>query len=287
MPPDAEVLPLTHWNLLRMCLLWAFDSPVVPSIRRYPYCAYPCAAWLLRQGSVTLEFSSASETYGEGTWIFPRETPGRQIFSEDAHLLSIRFYIDWPNGKPLFDRSQSLTFSKDEMPAMTNAAERLVAFFQQRELPDIPCGTSPRGSLSDFLEIQPLFSNWVKSYYETMVTLGQAPESIGALHQSLRRALSYLNNRSFCTPFHERELVPVCHLSLSQINKLFIQQAKTTPFALWNYRRLNVAQQELSNNRESIKSIAFNLGFSSPETFSRWFHQQTGYAPRIYRALRQ
>ena len=43
------------------------------------------------------------------------------------------------------------------------------------------------------------------------------------------------------------------------------------------------AQHELMNSRESIKGIAFRLGFQTSESFSRWFHQHTGFPPRIFR----
>ncbi len=269
-----------------MRLLWAYDDPVIVPLRHYPYCAIPTAAWLLRKGTLTLRFATTQESYSAGTWIFPRAMAGSQIFSDDAHLLSVRFHLDWLNGRPLFDSTRSLSFPAEEALELTAAGEALIGFFQRRGMQDVPCG-GLHASLSQYLGMQPAFGEWIRVYYETMVRRGVEPEPIGMLHESVRQALSYLNHRSLDTPFHERELVPVCHLSLSQINKLFVQQAKTTPAAFWNQRRLAAAQQELVGSQQSIKAVGFSLGFSSPETFSRWFHQQTGYAPRVFRASRQ
>ena len=68
-------------------------------------------------------------------------------------------------------------------------------------------------------------------------------------------------------------------------DRLFMQQLQLTPTAFWNYRRIQSAQTALLGSEESIKSIAYSHGFSSPETFTRWFGQQRGLSPKQYRRI--
>jgi transcriptional regulator GlxA family with amidase domain len=50
---------------------------------------------------------------------------------------------------------------------------------------------------------------------------------------------------------------------------------------------LVAAQSAVMGSKESIKVIAFNLGFSSPESFSRWFHANAAYSPKVFRTMMQ
>jgi AraC-like DNA-binding protein len=47
--------------------------------------------------------------------------------------------------------------------------------------------------------------------------------------------------------------------------------------------RLQVATHTLSQGGVSASTIANRLGFSSPQVFTRWFRQQTGLTPGLYR----
>lgn len=280
-------LPLQHWSLLRFQFLWAFNSPLPERIRNYPYYSYPIAAWLLSKGSLTLRFPSGEEHYRAGEWIFPKSAPGQQIFSDDAHLLSIRFYAEWPNGKPLFDHSRSIAFPQEEVPLLTKAGIRLAKQVAKQN----PSGKFTHiylsGTLDWYIDLQPIFTSWIMQYYKALSSRGYANEAIGLLQEPVRRCLDFLRNRPLTTPFREKELAEEVGLSVSQINKLFAQEAKTTPSAFWNHRRLTAAQSALIGSDESVKAIAFSLGFFSSETFSRWFHAQTGYCARTFRSLGQ
>jgi AraC-like DNA-binding protein len=61
-------------------------------------------------------------------------------------------------------------------------------------------------------------------------------------------------------------------------------QAQGASFqGLVDVQRLNHARQSLANGEASVSMLSQRLGFSSPQVFSRWFRQQTGFSPGQYR----
>ena len=47
--------------------------------------------------------------------------------------------------------------------------------------------------------------------------------------------------------------------------------------------RAGLAERHLGNDRYSITDVAYQLGFTAPSAFSRWFQQQFGVSPRAWR----
>lgn len=272
-----------QWQLLHSSLLWAFDAPLQKNARRMRYFTAPTAAWYLRKGRLTLRFADGEEKYRAGTWIFPREAPGEQCFSDNAELISIRFFSEWPNSKALFDRSVTVHFSADRFPDLLAAAEGVTSYMAQHFKRSSILSTE--STLMHHLGLLPLFHQWIFSYYKTFLSLGYEPVHINPLSPTMERAVHYLQVRPLHLVFKETELARQMQLSLSHLNRLFMQQLQVSPTAFWNYRRIQSAQTALLSTEESIKSIAYSHGFSSPETFTRWFGQQRGLNPRQYRKI--
>ncbi len=283
--PHLEQFPIEHWNLLRLELLWAFDGPLMASAYNHRYFSHPTAAWLIRRGSLTLRFPSGEEHYSEGQWVFPQQMSGRQIFSEGAELISLRFYAEWRSGQPLFPRARSIAFQEADAPLLRQTAEPLARYVQENLSTYEKQTILPYANVGNFMMLQPLFINWISAYYQTFVAHGQTPEVIPPLGDAVRSAIAYLQARPLHQPFHEKELAGHVGLSVSQLNRLFSRQAKVTPHEFWNYRRLETAQTLLLSGKDRVKSIAYHLGFASPETFTRWFHRSTGYSPSQFRFI--
>jgi AraC-like DNA-binding protein len=62
-----------------------------------------------------------------------------------------------------------------------------------------------------------------------------------------------------------------------------LQEQGTTFQLLVDAQRLSQAQDALARGELSASSVSQRLGFSSPQVFSRWFRQQTGFTPGQYR----
>lgn len=278
-------LPVEHWSLLRLQLLWIFDGPMLKSSIDYPYFPHPIAAWYLRKGSVTLSFPDGKEHYEAGQWLFPRHQQGRQHFSKDAELISLRFYAEWPSGAPLFSRKKTVIIPQQQAPALLEAAEPLASYARQYLTPADYKGVMLKGSLGAYLGVQSLIARWMDVWYQTFISLGYEPELVGPISDTVNQCLAYLRSRTLDRPFYEKELVERVGLSVSQIHRLFIKQVKVTPKEFWNNRRIEFARLALIGGNENIKSIAFNLGFQTPESFGRWFQNNVGYTPRTFRTM--
>lgn len=281
-------LSIDHLDLLHWRLVWIYDAPRGEGALQWAYCDYPTAAWLIRSGTVELEFSSGErEVYGKGQWVFPCQREGIQSFSADVHILSVRFHAEWPNGAALFDRSRTLCMAADTEPALQLEAasiklyrfleERLPEQVLQRRLTDM--------TIVQYLELQPIFFAWLSAYARVMLACGCEPITFSITHEKARLALGYLQAWPLERPLQMPVLARQTGMSLSQLNKVFVQEMGMTPTAFWTQRRLKVARSELANSTDSIKSIAQGLGFASPEAFARWFRSCCGHSPRDYREI--
>ena len=273
-----------HWSLLRCRLSWAYDRPLKISPGRSNYVFHPTGAWLVRRGSVCLHFPEGPEHHGPGQWIFPRHAAGEQEFTDDAHILSLRFLAEWPNGKAVFDHSKTITIPERKAPLLNNAAAELVAFVGTRFARD-GRPNDLNTTLQEHFQLQSLFFTWLAAYHHTLQGLGIRENTLNHFHQKLQLALYDLNNQLLSEPLREGELARRIGWSVSHLNKIFTREIGRTPTAFWNERRLNVARSKLVSETESIKAIAYELGFSTPENFSHWFRIHTGHAPRDYRRM--
>lgn len=276
-------LPIEHWSLLRIQLLWIFDRPMLKTSLDYAYFPHPIAAWYLKKGSVTLSFPDGQESYSAGSWIFPRRQQGRQLFSPDTELISLRFYAEWQNGMPLFPRDKTVVIPDVVAPQLKTVAEALAAYARDSLTPSHYGGVMLKGALGAYFGLQPLVAQWINAWYQAFLSAGYEPNLLGPTSDTVQRCIEFLRNRPLHQPFREQELVEQARLSISQIHRLFIKHVKSTPKEFWDYRRTEFAQLALLGGKESIKSIAFSLGFQTPESFSRWFRGNVGYPPSDFR----
>lgn len=278
-----EITSIRHWGLLRCQPVWAYDRVLEDTPRRWHYTEYPTAAWFIRRGDLRLFYEDGAEEYGEGAWVFPRNAPAEQEFGKGCHIISIRFLAEWPDGRPLFSRDRSISFPHAQAPELMGAAEALVNAFsrQSHKIRFIHYSSS----LQNYLKIQPTFFSWIALWYDSMLQSGCQLTFLNHWHEKLRQAVLQLENQPLSEPFQEKQLARQIGWSVSHLNKVFAKNVGRSPAALWNERRLNAAKSRLTSESESIKIISYELGFSSPASFTHWFRSHTGKAPRSYRQI--
>lgn len=281
-PAPEPVDPLENWFDFRVQLLWAYDGP----LEKWRSCALETdaiAAWLLRKGSVTLTYKGGTEIHGPGRWIFPRAEDGWQDFSEDTEILSIRFAAEWPTGQSLFDRSRTLSIPAEQLPHMTRIAQRLARLVAvsypgvKEELRRMP------GTPEKYFELQRLLYGWMLEYTTAMKKQKLDPHVLAQIDSRVRIAIHLMEMRSLSQPLREQELAKNAGLSTSQLNRLFVRQMGKTPADYWEEKRINSARLALLRSDQNIKSIAFDLGFSSLPHFSTWIKKKFGKSPRDLR----
>lgn len=79
------------------------------------------------------------------------------------------------------------------------------------------------------------------------------------------------------------ELAGRVGLSAKHLHELFSRELGVTPYRYQLTQRMRRAQELLAAGDLPITTIAFELGFSSSQQFSRTFHQHVGITPREHR----
>ncbi len=274
-------LPLPQWSVLHTRLHWVYDT-VLKNSRREPqrFLASPQAAWRLFSGSVTLVEAGQTTHYGPGEWVFPGERVETQELSDELGILSIRFEAAWVHGVPLFSRQETVVLREQaRLDTLARELAGAVAALPGKRRSHLDA--SP--NLSEFFHLQPLWSGWMAGWYDALIAHGVALTPLETMDERVRHALGLIESRPLHDALPERELARAVGWSTSQFNRVFQRQTGSTPAALWNRRKLEAAQLELRHGSRSIKAIAYHLGFSAPEHFTRWFGRHAGCSPTLFR----
>ena len=83
--------------------------------------------------------------------------------------------------------------------------------------------------------------------------------------------------------FQISELCDFASKSESQVIRLFKSAYKTTPYAYFMDKKVELAKSMLKNTNLTIKQISYNLSFADEYYFSNVFKQKTGVSPTKYR----
>jgi AraC-like DNA-binding protein len=100
----------------------------------------------------------------------------------------------------------------------------------------------------------------------------------------IRKAITYLRENTGIEPDMNR-LAEHCGLSRAHFFALFHRCTGVTPNVYFNVLRMEKAIQDLSASGDSLTSISYDLGFSAPPHFTRFFRQHLGITPSEYRRV--
>jgi AraC-like DNA-binding protein len=98
----------------------------------------------------------------------------------------------------------------------------------------------------------------------------------------LAEAISYLETH-FEDPIDLDELASIAHMSKRSFIRAFRAAMGSSPIAYLIQLRINRAADLLRRGDRSITDIAFDVGFSEGNYFTRQFRKLVGVSPRIYR----
>jgi AraC-like DNA-binding protein len=100
----------------------------------------------------------------------------------------------------------------------------------------------------------------------------------------IRRAIACLREH-VGAELNMDELAARCGLSRAHFFTLFRQCTKLTPQVYANVLRMETAINNLSHRRKTLGQISYDLGFSAPSHFTRFFREHLGIAPSEYRRV--
>jgi len=90
-------------------------------------------------------------------------------------------------------------------------------------------------------------------------------------------------DRSYAQPLDVAALARIAHVSPAHFTRTFRATFGETPHRYLQRRRIERAMFLLRETDRSVTDICFQVGFGSPGTFSRTFHEIVGRSPRTYR----
>lgn len=265
---------LAKWQGVSAKLLWAYQGAVPAPKENTYYSGIGCIVWILLKGNVCLEFADGEERFSAGDCVLGRSMQGRQLFTDDAELLSLRFELTRQNGQPLFRLRQSIKLDAGESPGLRAEAERAVAFV----------GGQLHDGLPSHLGLQARAYALAEAYAGALAKRGVALMESQAIDERVQRALDVIYSVDLRVQLHERELAAQVGLSVSQLNKLFMSDTGKTPVQHLRDRRLDLVMRLLRESGSTIKQTAYEAGFSSPQRLANWFRGLTGATPSDWRA---
>lgn len=104
-----------------------------------------------------------------------------------------------------------------------------------------------------------------------------------ATYARVAAALAYLHAN--IATFEYQECADRAGVSLSQLQRDFLQLFGVSPRAYLNKARLNIALEMLAERRPIVE-IALACGYADQSAFTRWFRGATGASPMQYRRAR-
>lgn len=273
---------MVDWSQVKATFTWAYDARIAKEFHDRRDHLSGQSALLIRSGSVRVETAAGVKVAGPGQWIFPHQGDRRQIIAPGTEVLSLHFHLTWVGGRPVYDWPIALVLNADLHPLLEKKARHLIQKVN-RLMPGaeaaLPWTEAP---IETFFRIQPSFAAWLCVFVETMVATRQAPSHLVGMDERIFRAATILDERSISRAISEKELASRVGSSVSQLNRLFVAEFGVTPTQYHERRKLAQARYLVSENASPIKQIAYELGFASLPSFSRWFRKKTGRSPREY-----
>jgi AraC-like DNA-binding protein len=117
-------------------------------------------------------------------------------------------------------------------------------------------------------------------YLSRCYSRSKNPDSRALLR--IAEAISYLETH-FDEPIDLDELAGIAHTSRRNFIRSFRAAMGSSPIAYLIQLRVNRAAEMLRNGDDHITEIAFRVGFSESNYFTRQFHKIIGVTPRVYR----
>jgi AraC-like DNA-binding protein len=284
-----NAIRLLDWTRLRTELLWAYEgSPLSPHFDRSEVDTVMC--WLLLEGSVTAKSPTCGKIQAcAGQWLFVARDKSSHDFSEDARIISLRLVIHWPSGQPLYAHDHWLCFGATEFPQLEKLAMRLIKQAERivdksnepehnrTRLNALDC------DFADYLELENATNRWVNAYDRAMQKMGHERLNMQATDVRVSQCLKIIEQLPMDRQFEEAQVAKSLGLSVSQLNRIFVQAMKCTPRNYAQNMRLDDAINLLTTTQMPLKELAFTLGFKQPSHFASWFKKMTDQYPKAYR----
>ncbi|GAK02543.1 DNA-binding response regulator, AraC family [Geomicrobium sp. JCM 19037] len=118
--------------------------------------------------------------------------------------------------------------------------------------------------------------------FSLMLELQESEKSTVSV-EIVKTAMNYMRSQYDNPYLTLRDVALVVDRNPSYLGQLFVQHEGGTFRQVLRDMRLIAAMKKLSMTRQSVKHLAFDVGYRDPNYFSRQFKDKTGLSPRAYR----
>ena len=278
MPADQE-LNVKDWSQLHISIQWVYRGAVSDQGRGHFPGGCGVTAWYLLRGEGWVRHDDCERRARVGDWLFPNTGAHYRNFSTDAEILSLRCYIEWPDGQPFFPLRESICIPGAQYPDLLRRArvmERVVnksgkqSYSSNRFMHE-------RLGFSAYLDIEVALFHWSKALYHAFISEGVSPSLERFEDERVARILRVLDGWPLHMTFSQKQLVQQVGISRAQLDRLLTAKLGQTAHHYFDRRRLHYAERKLAT--QPTKEVAFDLGFRHVSSFSAWFKRKTGANP--------
>lgn len=283
--PANPAAPAREIPALELCtpqLRWIYRERLDPRYLDAPQAvtAEELACWLMLAGAVTLrDATRAPATFRAGDIILLSGLDLAATWTPAARLISVRIRLPGVAALQVFHARGLAHLTQSDSPALARATRALGAW-AARHCPGARTNLRARAvAPGAWLRLQGLYFAWLEALHATLASRRRPVSGQARLDPRVLRALERVRDRPHMP---ERELAAAAGISLGQLQRLFRQQLGRSIHDVANEARLRHAQALLTTPDIFIKEVADRTGFSSAQSFARWFRQHAGCSPTDY-----
>ncbi|MCF7787932.1 MAG: helix-turn-helix domain-containing protein [Prosthecobacter sp.] len=279
--PKAIHLSAAVWRSLRHEWLWVYRGPVPQCEVWSAEIPVPAGVFFVERGEVRIRADGKETLVPRGQAFFSSPKLRKHRFVADTCLLSVGFRSQWPDGTSLF--RDALNFAA-KTPALRKATQRLFSSIHgaKKVVTYRQAIEAAMYSASGWAAREAAFAAWFAVWIETLEQLGVQPApQVRASRRRVDQIVAWLQALPLdqTTP----SLPPNFPIGSRRAEQLMQQQFGSGMRMFMERRRLDVARERIVADHDTLKEIAFALGFRHASHFTAWFRRHTGVSPSEYR----
>ncbi len=237
------------------------------------------SALFVREGWVDAGPSSKlARRANVGEWLILGQGKRWQRFSDECLLISIGFRFQLPTGDPVYCEGLPLVVKNQCFPKLLACAHEVLREMDQR----IGLGYLPKErvvGLRDYLSVQNVFRDFLMELAEALSASNCPAHRLNDKNSHVSKAFSEMDKTPAGQPWTAKQLALRVGISLPHLDRLMVADTAMTVYEQMERRRLGAAEDALQSRAVSLKTIAYQLGFSSASHFSSWFKKRRGVSP--------
>jgi AraC-like DNA-binding protein len=276
---------LVDWHSLTVGLMYCYSGEVDP-LSNGTHEIPGAAAWLIEQGSATVEDASGHRQHAtRGQWMMLKPGVRHQDFSEDVRLLSVNFRTSFHTGENLFDQGLSIVLNAADFPSLEKRARALLRVARRvMGEENLRMAISTPTDLDGYLLLQRALFDWVRTWSRSLIAAGLKPSPVYTSDPRVQQALQFLQAHTKGPNLDGTQIAAAVGLSLCQLNRQFLRERGETLRQCHQNHLSEHAKDLLMRSTLSVKEIATELGFRHQSHFTSWFLKQAHVTPREFRA---